>query len=283
MEPVLITGCSSGIGRATALALAQRGLTVWATARRPESLDALADAGCRVLPLDVTDEQSRIAAVEAVEAEHGSVGTLVNNAGYAQGGPLEEVRLDDVRRQFETNVFGPLRMCQLVLPAMRAAGRGRIVTMGSAAGLIGTPGASAYGMTKWALENMADSLRYEVRRFGVDVVLMEPGGVLTNFAGTETSTWPATDGPYTAFRHNTHKQMERFFREGSRVVSKPEDVAALVVRAVTARRPRTRYKIGVAPRLMPLLYRLLPNRWWDRFMAGQFPMDQPPSGRLSTA
>jgi NAD(P)-dependent dehydrogenase (short-subunit alcohol dehydrogenase family) len=272
-QAVLITGCSSGIGRATALNLVKRGLPVWATARRPETLDALAEAGCRVLPLDTTDEQSRVAAVKAVEAEHGSVGTLVNNAGYAQGGPLEEVPLDQVRRQFETNVFGPLRMCQLVLPAMRAAGGGRIVTMGSAAGLIGTPGTSVYGMTKWALENMADSLRYEVRGFGVEVVLMQPGGVLTNFATTETANWPMTEGPYTKFRHNQHKQMERFFREGSRVVSKPEDVAALVAKAVTVAKPKTRYKIGVAPRLMPALYRLLPNRWWDGFMAQQFPMD----------
>ena len=269
---VLVTGCSSGIGRATALMLAERGLPVWASARRVEALDELAAAGCRVIALDVTDEESRAAAVRAVESEHGAVGTLVNNAGYAQGGPLEEVSLEQLRRQFETNVFGLLRLCQLVLPGMRERGSGRIVNMGSAAGLIGSPGASAYGMTKWALENLSDSLRYEVRGFGVDVVLMEPGGVRTGFAGVEAATWPVTDGPYTAFRRNVHSRLEQWFGEGSRVVSRPADVAGAVVEAVTARRPRTRYKVGIAPRLMPLLYRALPDRWWDGFMARQFPM-----------
>lgn len=272
-QAVLITGCSSGIGRATALDLVKRGLPVWASARRVETLDPLAEAGCQVLQLDVTDEQSRVRAVKTVEAEHGAVGTLINNAGYAQGGPLEEVPLEQVRQQFETNVFGTLRMCQLVLPAMRQQGSGRIINMGSAAGLIGSPGASVYGMTKWALENLSDSLRYEVRRFGVEVVLMEPGGVLTNFANVETNSWPMTDGPYTRFRENVHASMSRYFKEGSRVVSKPEVVADAITRAATARKPKTRYKIGVAPRLMPFLYRALPNRWWDGFMAGQFPMD----------
>lgn len=270
---VLITGCSSGIGRATALSLVKKGLPVWASARRVETLEELAAAGCQVVQLDVTDEGSRARAVKVVEAEHGSVGTLINNAGYGQGGPLEEVPLEQVRQQFETNVFGVLRMCQLVLPAMRAQGAGRIVNMSSAAGLISSPGASVYAMTKWAIENLSDSLRLEVRRFGVQVVLIEPGGVLTNFPHTEVDSWPNTDGPYTKFRENMHKQMSRFFREGSRVVSKPEDVAQLITKAVTAGRPKTRYKIGVAPRLMPFLYHTLPDRWWDGFIARQFPME----------
>jgi len=132
-QAVLITGCSSGIGRATALNLVKRGLPVWATARRPETLDALADAGCRVLPLDTTTSSPGSPRSRRWRPSTARSAPLVNNAGYAQGGPLEEVSMDLVRRQFETNVFGTLRMCQLVLPAMRAAGGGRIVTMGSAA------------------------------------------------------------------------------------------------------------------------------------------------------
>src|SRR5689334_21991152 len=124
--PVLVTGCSSGIGRATVEHLLRGPRPVWATARRPETLEALAAAGAHVLALDVTDESSMAAAVHAVEAEHGAVGALVNNAGYGEYGPVEEVPLDAVRRQFETNVFGLLRLTQLVLPAMRAVGRGRI-------------------------------------------------------------------------------------------------------------------------------------------------------------
>src|SRR5262245_52967713 len=115
--PILITGCSSGIGKATALRLAGRGRTVYATARKPETLDALADAGCHVLPLDVTDETSMSEAVAAVEKQHGAVGVLINNAGYGEYGTIEEVALDRVRAQFDTNVFGLARMCQLVLPA----------------------------------------------------------------------------------------------------------------------------------------------------------------------
>jgi NAD(P)-dependent dehydrogenase (short-subunit alcohol dehydrogenase family) len=133
-NPVLVTGCSSGIGKATAQALVRAGHTVYATARRPSTLTDLEDAGARTLALDVTDEESRTAAVRAIEAEHGSVGTLVNNAGYGVYGPVEEVAMDDVRREFETNVFGLGRLTQLVLPAMRAAGRGRIVNMSSMGG-----------------------------------------------------------------------------------------------------------------------------------------------------
>src|SRR5215216_6304951 len=134
---VLITGCSTGIGRACAQRLARAGHTVYATARRVESIEGLRAAGCRTLALDVTDEGSMRAAVEAVEAEQGAVGALVNNAGYSQSGAIETVSIKDLRRQFETNVFGLVRMCQLVLPRMRAAGDGRIVNMSSMGGKIG--------------------------------------------------------------------------------------------------------------------------------------------------
>lgn len=176
-EAVLITGCSSGIGRAAALALARAGLPVWASARRVESLEDLRAAGCRTLPLDVTDAQSCQAAVRAVEAEHGAIGVLVNNAGYGQAGPVEEMTPEMLRRQFETNVFGLVRMCQLALPGMRAQHSGTIVNVGSAAGLMSAPGSAAYSMTKWSVEALSDALRFETRGFGVRVVLLEPGGV----------------------------------------------------------------------------------------------------------
>ncbi|GAB3904503.1 SDR family oxidoreductase [Kibdelosporangium lantanae] len=264
---VLITGCSTGIGRATAAALVEAGFPTWATARDPESLAGL---GCRTLRLDVTSEEDRVAAVRAVEAEHGSVGALVNNAGYAQSGPIEEVSMAMFRRQFETNVFGLTRLCQLVLPGMRARGTGTIVNMGSAAGLMGVPGTGAYGMTKWALEALSDALRYEVRSFGVRVVLLEPGGVRSGFAATEAATWPDGDGPYAAFHANHTARMAHWDRNSP--MSTPDDVAKVVVRALTARRPRARYKVGMAPRLLPKLYRLLPARAWDAFWGRQFPV-----------
>jgi NADP-dependent 3-hydroxy acid dehydrogenase YdfG len=165
-DAVLITGCSSGIGRATAERLAGRGFTVYATARRVEAIADLEARGCRVMALDVTDEGSMQAAVDAVTTEHGAVGALVNNAGYSQSGPVEEVPIEDVRRQFETNVFGLVRMCQLVLPGMRAQRSGRIVNVSSMGANFTFPGGGFYHATKYAVEAISDALRFEVAGFG---------------------------------------------------------------------------------------------------------------------
>src|SRR5919198_933916 len=171
-KAVLITGCSTGIGRATAERLAAKGWTVYATARKLESIEDLKGKGCRTLALDVTDEQSMRSAVEQVEAAEGAVGVLVNNAGYSQSGALETVPLDQVRRQFETNVFGLLRMCQLVLPGMRNQGWGRIVNLSSMGGKLTFPGGGAYHATKFSVEALSDVMRFEVAGFGVHVVIV---------------------------------------------------------------------------------------------------------------
>jgi NAD(P)-dependent dehydrogenase (short-subunit alcohol dehydrogenase family) len=183
-KAVLITGCSSGIGQATAEHLAARGWTVYASARRTESIADLAELGCKTLALDVTDEDSMRAAVAAVEAAEGAVGALVNNAGYSQSGALETLPLDRLRAQFETNVFGLVRMCQLVLPGMRRQGWGRIVNVSSMGGRLTFPGGGAYHGTKHAVEALSDALRFELRGFGVDVVLIEPGLIKTRFGET---------------------------------------------------------------------------------------------------
>lgn len=264
---VLVTGCSTGIGRASALALVRAGLPTWATARRPDTLTELADAGCRTLELDVTDEESRVRAVAAVEAEHGAVGALVNNAGYSQIGVVEELAMDALRRQFETNVFGLVRLCQLVLPGMRAAGTGTIVNIGSAAGLVTPPASAAYSMTKYALEALSDGLRLEVGPFGVRVVLLEPGAVRTEFMSTAWATVRhEAASPYADFQNNVDRMAERAHRQGAAGVLSPQDVARVVVRAVTSRGPRTRYRIGPQARVMPPIRRLLPDRWWDAFL-----------------
>ncbi|MQY22086.1 SDR family NAD(P)-dependent oxidoreductase [Nocardia macrotermitis] len=270
-EAVLITGCSSGIGRATALALVRAGLPTWASARRVETLGELAAAGCRTVQLDVTDEESRIRAVRAVEAEHGAVGALVNNAGYAQMGPVEEVSIDDLRRQFETNVFGLVHLCQLVLPEMRAQRHGTIVNIGSSAGLIASPLSGAYCMTKYALEALSDSLRLEVGRFGVRVVLVEPGPVRSEFAVTGMRTMPETDGPYGAHKANLTKFMEHTTQSGSRGIPEAATVAGVVAQAITGRRPKARYPIGAETRLMPGLRRILGDRIWDAATAKAIP------------
>jgi len=174
-KSVLITGCSTGIGRATAERLAARGHTVYATARSTESLTDLEAKGCRTLALDVTDEASMRDAVNRVVAEEGAVGALVNNAGYSQSGALETLGMDEVRRQFETNVFGLLRMCQLCLPGMRDQGWGRIVNISSMGANFVFPGGGIYHATKYAVDAMSDALRFEAKGFGVDVVIVRGG------------------------------------------------------------------------------------------------------------
>src|SRR3954453_19242506 len=200
-EAVLITGCSTGIGRATAGHLAQRGYTVYASARKLDAIRDLEAHGCRLLALDVTDDDSMTAAVEAVEREQGAVGVLVNNAGYSQSGAVESIPMDAVRKQFETNVFGLVRMCQLALPAMRSQRWGRIINISSMGGRLVFPGGGYYHPTKFAVEALSDALRFEVKGFGIAVVLVEPGLIKTEFGNVAVGSLDpaANDGPYGHF------------------------------------------------------------------------------------
>src|SRR5436309_5452634 len=200
-KAVLITGCSSGIGQATAGHLADTGWTVYATARRPETLTDLERKGCRTLALDVCSEESMRAAVDAVCEAHGAVGVLVNNAGYSQSGAVETVPTEQARAQFETNVFGLLRMCQLVLPGMRDQRWGKIVNISSMGGRLTFPGGGLYHATKYAVEALSDALRFEVRGFGVDVMLIEPGLIVTGFGDTASASVGVSGdgGPYADF------------------------------------------------------------------------------------
>src|SRR3954447_19981442 len=228
-KAVLITGCSTGIGRATAERLAAGGHTVYSTARKPESIADLEAKGCRTMALDVTDEESMRSAVEAVQQAEGAVGALVNNAGYSQSGAIEDVSMESVRRQFETNVFGLLRMCQLVLPGMRRQGSGRIVNISSMGGKLVFPGGGIYHATKHAVEALSDVLRFEVKGFGIDVVVIEPGLIKTEFAaGVERSIEEGTsaDGPYAAFnRHVVERTAEAYEGPMARLAAGPESVA----------------------------------------------------------
>src|SRR3954454_23248810 len=197
---VLITGCSTGIGRATALRLLDGSWPVVATVRRPEAAAELEAAGAEVLPLDVTDEGWVCSAVDTGVRRHGAVGVLVNNAGYSQSGAIETLPMTALRRQFETNVFGLVRMCQLVLPGMRAQGWGRIVNVSSMGGTFTFPGGGAYHATKYAVEAISDALRYEVAGFGVHVVVVEPGIIRPRVREPALEALAhAADGPSAAF------------------------------------------------------------------------------------
>ncbi len=262
--PVLITGRSSGVGRAAAIAFRNAGFETFATARNPAALESLRAIGCRTLALDVTDELSRIAAVEAVERQFGSVGILVNNAGYGQYGPMEEITLDDMRRQFETNVFGGLRLSQLVLPGMRRAGNGRIVNVSSVAGRVSVMGGGAYHAAKYALEAIADALRPEVEPFGVDVVNVLPGPIATQFEATLIKSIPsAGDGSYALFKKNIARRMHAFLAPGGFGVMTADHVAKVVFEAATASRPRTRYNVGLIAKFGPVGRALAPDRLVD--------------------
>ncbi len=269
---VLITGCSTGIGRAVAERLARAGMTVYASARRPDSIEDLKGAGCRTLALDVTDEDSMRTAVGEIERAEGAVGALVNNAGYSQNGAVETVAIDDVRRQFETNVFGLLRMSQLVLPGMRREGRGRIVNVSSMGGKLTFPGGGIYHATKHAVEAISDAMRFEVRGFGVDVVVIEPGLIRTSFGETSVASVPRDDGPYAEFNSAVAAATAGAY-DGplGELGGGPEAVAKAIEKALTADRPRTRYKVTASARLLMAQRSLLPDRAWDAVVGTSFP------------
>lgn len=278
-KAVLITGCSTGIGRATAEWLVANGHTVYATARRSESIADLEGKGCKTLALDVTDEESMRAAVQAVERAEGAVGALVNNAGYSQSGAVESLDLDAVRAQFETNVFGLVRMCQLVLPGMRRQGSGRIVNISSMGGKVVFPGGGAYHGTKHAVEAFSDALRFEVKEFGVDVVIVEPGLIKTEFAAAATTALNdgiADEGPYGAFNQAVGAATVGAYEgPAARLGGGPEKVAKAIEKAIVKRRPKIRYKVTPSAHLVLGQRKLLSDRMWDAFVGTQFPRPRP--------
>lgn len=274
--PVLITGCSSGLGRAAAIIFRSAGFDTFATARDPSQLDGLRALGCHTLALDVTSEDARRNAVETIEREFGAVGILVNNAGYGQYGPLEEISLDMLRLQFETNVFGGLRLAQLVLPAMRRAGRGRIVNISSVAGRVSSIGGGAYHASKFAVEALTDALRPEVEPFGVDVVNVLPGPIATRFETTLLKTIPDTgpQSPYTYFKQRLAERMHNFLNPQKFGVMSAETVARVVFKAATARRPKTRYNVGFIAHFGPVGRALTPDRVVDVMTRRKVPVER---------
>ena len=268
---VLVTGCSSGIGRATAERLAAAGWTVYASARSLEAVDDL--AGCRPVRLDVTDDESMQAAVERIEREEGAVGVLVNNAGYSQSGAVEGVPLDEARRQFETNVFGLMRLTQLVLPGMREQRWGRIVNVSSMGGELTFPGGGWYHASKHAIEALSDALRFEVAGFGIDVVVIQPGLIRTGFAEAAVGSMEVGDGPYGRFDAAVGAATAGAY-DGAfahRLGGGPETVAKAIEQAVTAKRPRTRYRVTPSARLFITLRRVLGDRGWDALVGRSYP------------
>jgi NAD(P)-dependent dehydrogenase (short-subunit alcohol dehydrogenase family) len=265
-KTAFVTGASSGIGEATVRRLLSGGYKVFAGARRQDRMAGLAALGATLLSLDLTDDASTIAAVEAIKAQSGRIDVLVNNAGYGSYGALEDVPLEEAKRQFEVNVFGLARLCQLVLPTMRAQKSGKIVNITSIGGKIWEPLGSWYHATKFAVEGLSDCLRVEVGRFGIDVIVIEPGAIRTEWAGIARDglLQVSGTGAYAELARRHARLLEA--ADTSSLTSPPDVVAKTILRAVSASRPKTRYPTGGGARTILLLRKILSDRMFDRLM-----------------
>jgi NAD(P)-dependent dehydrogenase (short-subunit alcohol dehydrogenase family) len=262
----LVTGASSGIGKATALRLAALGFTVYAAARRVERMSDMAEHGIHVESLDVTDDGSMVKVVDKIVSEHGRIDILVNNAGYGSYGAVEDVPIAEARRQFDVNVFGLARLTQLVLPHMRAQRDGYIVNISSMGGKIWEPLGGWYHAAKFAVEGLSDCLRAEVAEFGIKVVVVEPGSITSEWATISADNLEAisADTPY----RGQAKLIARGLRKSdtSFLASQPEVVAEAIGKAVQRTKPRTRYPVGGGARTFLFAHRVLTDRGFDRFI-----------------
>ena len=265
-KTALVTGASSGIGAESVRGLLAAGYIVYAGARRVDRMKPLEAAGARLLSLDVTDDASMTHAVETMVQETRRIDVLVNNAGYGSYGALEDVPLEEARRQFEVNIFGLARLTQLMLPTMRAQSSGRIVNISSVGGKLGEPFGSWYHATKFALEGLSDSLRMELRQFGIDVVVIQPGAIVSewNRIARDGLIQFSGDGSY----RDSARAYAKFMKSADegRLPSPSSVVAKTIVKAVQARRPKTRYAIGGGAKPVLFLRRVLSDRTFDAMM-----------------
>ncbi len=270
-QVALITGASSGIGEAAARELRQRGYVVYAAGRRADRLAGLTGLGIHALAMDVSDDASMRAGVARIIGEQGRIDVLVNNAGYGSYGALEDVDLAEARYQFEVNVFGLARLIQLVVPQMRERRSGRIVNISSMGGKIYEPLGAWYHATKFAVEGLSDSLRLELRPFGIDVVIVEPGAIRTEWADIAADKLEKTSGA-TAYADQASRvsSVLRAMGTDPRRATDPAVVGGVIAGAATTRRPRTRYVTGFGARPLLLARRVLPDRGFDRVMSMAF-------------
>jgi NAD(P)-dependent dehydrogenase (short-subunit alcohol dehydrogenase family) len=265
MKVALVTGASSGIGESTAAELHKAGYVVYAAARRVQRMEGLAAQGVRVIEMDVTDDDSMVAGVKRIIADTGRIDLLVNNAGYGSYGAFEDVPLSEGKYQFEVNVFGLARLVQLVVPHMRNQKSGRIVNVSSIGGKIYEPLGGWYHSTKFAVEGLSDSLRLELKPFGIDVVVIQPGAIRTEWSGIALDNMRKTSGG-GAYQEQV-RQLAAFFGQAERG-SDPKVIADIIVKAARARRPRTRYAAGFGAAPILFARRVLSDRAFDALFLG---------------
>jgi len=269
-QVALVTGGSSGIGEATALELRKAGFEVYAVARRVDRMAQLEQQGVHVFGMDVTDDASMVAGIGRVVREQGRIDVLVNNAGYGSYGAVEDVSIDEARRQFEVNLFGLARLVQLVTPHMREQGSGRIINISSIGAVFYEPFGAWYHATKFAVDGFSDSLRVELRPFGIDVVLIHPAGIVTewNEIARTSLIERSKDGVYAGSAVKAAKAMASV--DNPRMSSGPEVVARTIVKAATARRPRARYATGKGASTVMTARRALPDRAFDAILTRMY-------------
>ncbi len=266
---VLITGCSSGIGKALALEFLKNNFKVIATARKKESILGLEEKGCFIEQLDVTNTDDRTKVVETVLDKFGKIDILLNNAGYGLMAPVIDLTDEKIHRQFETNLYAPLSLIRKVVPSMKQSGSGLIISIGSISGLVTTPFAGAYCASKAALHSFSDALRMELKPFGIEVMLVQPGAIKSNFG--EASMQRATNN----FNENSwYKSLESSILKranGSQVVATPaEDFAKRVVKIVKSENIPAHLLIGKKSKSLPLLKKLLPVKMLDSILMKKF-------------
>ncbi len=264
LPAVLITGCSSGHGEALAKLFIKAGYPTYASARRLESIEGLKQMGAQTLRIDVTDYSTIKIAVETIEKEHDSVGVLVNNAAIGIMSPMEIIPIEEVKRQYETNVFGLLAMTQAVLPAMRKARKGRIVNIGSSGGEFTTPSGGVYQATKYALTSMNDAMRAELEPFGIYVTMIQPGAIASKFGQNGKVLGYQDEGPYQELMLGVKKVTSVALVEGTPGTWTPERVAKVTFKAATKRKPRARYRPGFVAKALIYTRLLMPYRMWDK-------------------
>lgn len=262
----LVTGASSGIGKATVIQLIQDGLIVYAAARRLEMMRDLEEIGAIAIKMDVTNDDDMVAAITKIKQENGGVDVLVNNAGYAMYGSVEETTIEDARRQFDVNLFGLARLTQLVVPYMREKKAGTIINMSSVGGKIYTPLGAWYHASKHAVEGWSDCFRLEVKQFGIKVVIIEPGAIVTEFMEvmTEPMIKRSGNGPYKGLVDSLVENGAKTYHVDK--ASQPSVVAEVISKAVKAKNPKTRYTAGYMAKTGKFFRWLLSDRVFDKAM-----------------
>lgn len=266
MKTILITGASSGIGKTTAIYLAQNGYNVYGAARRIEKLRELEIYGIKPIAMDVTKEESIVSAVSQIINESKSIDILINNAGVGFYGALEDVPLQDGRNMFDVNLFGVARLIQEVLPIMRKNNLGKIVNISSIGGKIGMPMGGWYSASKFAIEGISDVLRNEVKQFGINVIVIEPGGTNSEMEGIGMEFLKRVSGN-SAYKNLAEGLIKMYSNMKG---SEPVVIAKLIKKSIEAKRPKTRYTGGTMAKPMLFLRKILPDKLFDKMLMSQF-------------